>query len=193
MSRPRAEDTIRRTLRESIAVKTAMLDGQVGLVAELAGHLVDAFRAGHKLVLFGNGGSAADAQHVAAEFVNMRPGALPALALTTDTSALTAIGNDVAFDQVFARQAQALVAPGDVAVAISTSGNSPNVLHGIRTARERGALTVGFTGESGGALKGLVDLCLCVPSASTGRIQEAHIAVWHAVCEVVEQELFGAV
>ena len=191
MSGPRPEETIRRALRDSIAVKSAMLDGHVRLVAELAGHLVEAFRTGHKLVLFGNGGSAADAQHVAAEFVNMRPGALPALALTTDTSALTAIGNDVAFDQVFARQVQALVAPGDVAVAISTSGNSPNVLHGIRTARERGALTVAMTGESGGTLKGMVDLALCVPSGNTGRIQEAHIVLWHAVCEVVEREVFG--
>ena len=186
MSRPSFETVVRRALLDSIAVKSALVDGYVPVVTRLADYLVGAFRAGHKLVLFGNGGSAADAQHVAAEFVNMRSGALPAIALTTDTSALTAIANDVAFDQVFARQVQSLVTPGDVVVGISTSGNSPNVLHGVRVARERGALTVGMTGERGGELKGLVDLCLCVPSANVGRIQEAHIAVWHAVCEVVE-------
>jgi D-sedoheptulose 7-phosphate isomerase len=186
VSRPSAQTVVRRALLDSIAVKSALVDGYVPVVTHLADYLVGAFRAGHKLVLFGNGGSAADAQHVAAEFVNMRSGSLPAIALTTDSSALTAIGNDVAFDAIFARQVQALVTPGDVVVGISTSGNSRNVLHGVRVARARGALTVGMTGERGGELKGLVDLCLCVPSAHVGRIQEAHIAVWHAVCEVVE-------
>lgn len=189
-----AEVIIRRSIRESIAVKEQLLQEQTALIARLAGILVDAFRSGHKLVLFGNGGSAADAQHVAGELVNrflMDRDALPAIALTTNTSVLTAISNDAGFEHIFSRQVQALVQQGDVAVGISTSGNSPNVIKGIFAAREKGAITVGFSGRSGGKLKEQVDVCLCVPSDSTPRIQEAHITVWHAICQVVEQELFG--
>ncbi|MBN1956502.1 MAG: D-sedoheptulose 7-phosphate isomerase [Anaerolineae bacterium] len=171
-----------------------MLDHHVPLLVELAEVLVSTFQIGGKVFLFGNGGSAADAQHVAAELVNrflLDRGPLPALALTTDTSTLTAIANDIGFDQVFARQVRALVRAGDVAVGISTSGNSPNVLNGVVAAREQGAVTVGFAGRDGGRLKELVDICFCAPSTHTPRIQEAHLLAWHAICEVVEQELSG--
>lgn len=188
------EKKIRHAIQESIDVKVKLLDQQLSIIARLAELLVNTFRTDGKVVLFGNGGSAADAQHVAAELVNrfrMDRDALPAIALTTDTSILTSVGNDAAFDQVFARQVQALVQKGDVAVGISTSGKSPNVLNGIVAAREKGAITLGFTGLNGGKLKDLVDICFCAPSESTPRIQEIHITVWHAICEVVEQELFG--
>jgi D-sedoheptulose 7-phosphate isomerase len=152
------------------------------------------FRSGGKLVLFGNGGSAADAQHVAAEFVSRfkrERAALPAIALTTDTSILTAIGNDYSFDRVFARQVRALMRPGDLAAGISTSGNSPDVLEGLVAARECGARTLGFTGERGGRLRDLADLCYHAPTEDTALIQQAHITVWHAICLVVEQDLFA--
>jgi D-sedoheptulose 7-phosphate isomerase len=189
-----AEGTIRRSIRESIDVKAQLLEQHVSIMAHLAEILINALRAGKKLVLFGNGGSAADAQHVAAELVNrflMNRDALAAIALTTDTSVLTSVCNDVAFDQVFSRQVRALVQKGDVVVGISTSGNSPNVLNGIIAATEKQAVTVGFVGRGGGELKDLVDICYHVPSDSTPRIQEAQITIWHAVLEVVEQELFG--
>jgi D-sedoheptulose 7-phosphate isomerase len=188
------EEIIRHAIRESIEVKAELLEQHVSIIASLAELLIKAFRVGGKVVLFGNGGSAADAQHVAAEMVNrfqMNRDALPAIALTTDTSILTSVGNDIAFDQVFSRQVRALVQKGDVVVGISTSGNSPNILNGILAAREKGAITLGFTGRNGGKLKDLVDICLCVPSDSTPRVQEAHITIWHAICEVVEQEFFG--
>ena len=170
------------------------MNQHVSTIADLSRLLIDALRAGKKLVLFGNGGSAADAQHVAAELVSrfqMDRNALPAIALTTDTSILTSVGNDLAFDEVFSRQVQALVQRDDVAVGISTSGNSPNVINGVIAAKGRGAVTVGFTGRSGGRLKDLVDTCCHVSSDSTARIQEAHITIWHALCEVVEREMFG--
>jgi D-sedoheptulose 7-phosphate isomerase len=189
-----AEGTIRSSIRESIDVKAQLLEQHVSIMAHLAEILINALRAGKKLVLFGNGGSAADAQHVAAELVNrflMNRDALAAIALTTDTSVLTSVCNDVAFDQVFSRQVRALVQKGDVVVGISTSGDSPNVLNGIIAAKEKEAITVGFVGRGGGQLKDLVDICYHVPSDSTPRIQEAQITIWHAVLEVVEQELFG--
>ncbi|MBC7262442.1 MAG: D-sedoheptulose 7-phosphate isomerase [Chloroflexi bacterium] len=186
---------ISRAIEESMEVQRQVLEQCMAMIVEIAAVLIRALREGHKVVLFGNGGSAADAQHVAAELVNrflMERAALPAIALTTDTSILTSVSNDASFAEVFARQVEALVQEGDVAVGISTSGNSPSVLNGILAAGGKGAITVGFTGRSGGKLKELVDLCLCVPSDHTPRIQEAHITVWHAICEVVEQELFGA-
>ena len=189
-----AEQTVQRAIRESIEVKAELLKEHVSTIIHLAGLLTEAFRAGRKLVLFGNGGSAADAQHVAAELVNrflMDRDALAAIALTTDTSILTSVCNDDNFDQVFSRQVRALVQSGDVVVGISTSGNSPNVINGVIAAREKGATTVGFTGRSGGELKDLVDVCCHVPSDSTPRIQEAQITIWHALCEVVEREMFG--
>ena len=189
-----AEEIIRGVIRESIEVKSDLLNQHVSIIADLSRLLIDALRAGKKLVLFGNGGSAADAQHVAAELVNrfqMDRSPLPAIALTTDTSILTSVGNDLAFDELFSRQVRALVQRGDVAVGISTSGNSSNVINGIIAAKEKGAVTVGFTGRSGGRLKDLADACCHVSSDSTARIQEAQITIWHALCEVIEREMFG--
>jgi D-sedoheptulose 7-phosphate isomerase len=189
-----AQEIIRDAIRESIEVKSELLNQHVSTIADLSRLLIEALRAGKKLVLFGNGGSAADAQHVAAELVNrfqMDRKPLPAIALTTDTSILTSVGNDLAFDELFSRQVRALVQRGDVAVGISTSGNSSNVINGIIAAKEKGAVTVGFTGRRGGRLKDLVDTCCHVSSESTARIQEAQITIWHALCEVIEREMFG--
>jgi D-sedoheptulose 7-phosphate isomerase len=154
--------------------------------------LISAYRAGHKALFFGNGGSAADAQHLAAEFVGryLRQRApLPALALHTDTSAVTAIANDYGYEQVFARQLEALALPGDVAVAISTSGNSPSVVHAVHSARRLRLVTIALTGASGGLLRKLVDTLIAVPSEETPRIQECHILLGHALCDAVEQAL----
>jgi D-sedoheptulose 7-phosphate isomerase len=164
-------------------------------VAEITAHLVQCFREGNKLLLCGNGGSAADAQHIAAELVNRyrrdRPG-LPALALTTDTSVLTSVGNDRAFGQTFTRQVEALAQRGDVVVGLSTSGRSPNVLRALDAARARGALAIGFTGAGGGeSMAPHCDHLVIVPSAETPRIQECHEFLWHAICGMVERELFG--
>jgi D-sedoheptulose 7-phosphate isomerase len=151
----------------------------------------EALRSGHKLLFFGNGGSAADAQHLATEFVvryrKNRP-ALAAIALTTDTSALTAIGNDFGFDELFARQVEALCGPGDVAIGITTSGNSENVIRGLRAAKAAGAVTVAFTGEGGGRLAGQVDRSIFIPSKVTARIQEMHLMLGHVLCALLEQE-----
>ena len=159
-------------------------------IAQLAERAASTLTAGGKLVLFGNGGSAADAQHLAAEFVvrlrDDRP-ALAALALTVNTSVLTAAGNDYGFEHVFARQIEALVAPGDLLVALSTSGSSPNVLRGAEAGRRRGACVVALTGETGGELASLADLLINVPSRDPQRIQESHITIGHIVCSIVEQ------
>jgi D-sedoheptulose 7-phosphate isomerase len=171
-----------------------MLSESVPAISQVAASLATALQAGSKVVLFGNGGSAADAQHVAAELVNrflLERDALPAIALTTDTSILTSLANDVGCDYIFVRQIEALVREEDVAIGLSTSGNSANVIEAINAARKRGATTVALTGRSGGRLKKLVDLCICVPSENTPRIQEAHLTILHAVCQLVEEELFG--
>jgi len=153
----------------------------------------DALRHGKKILFAGNGGSAADAQHLAGELVSRfaydRPG-LAAFALTTDTSVITAIGNDYGYDRLFARQVQAVGVAGDVLVGISTSGRSPNILAALGVAREHGLVTVGLTGRSGGQMPPLCDFLLCVPSDSTPRIQEGHIAMGHAICQIIEAELF---
>lgn len=188
-----AEQAIRDAIQESIEVKTKLLRQHVAIIAHLSETLISALRAGKKLVLFGNGGSAADAQHVAAELVNrfqIDRDAFAAIALTTDTSILTSAANDFDFDQIFSRQVRALVQEGDVVVGISTSGSSPNVVNGVIAAKEKEAITAGFVGHGGGELKDLVDICCHVPSNSTARIQEAQITIWHAVVEVVERELF---
>jgi D-sedoheptulose 7-phosphate isomerase len=191
----RAEALVRDSIRQGIAAKEQLLREGLEAVVRLALLLADAFREGHKVLLFGNGGSAADAQHVAGELVGrflLDRAPLPAIALSTDSSVLTCVGNDFGFEQVFARQVQALAQAGDVAVGISTSGNSPNVLRGIEAAHALGATTVGLTAGDGGKLKALADLCLCVPAGHTPAAQEVQLAIWHAVCEVVEKELFGA-
>jgi D-sedoheptulose 7-phosphate isomerase len=155
--------------------------------------LIDAFQKGNKVLLFGNGGSAADAQHIAAEFVGRfafdRP-ALPALALSVNTSCVTAIGNDYGFDQVFSRQIEALAHGGDVAIGFSTSGNSANVVRAMEAAKKMELHTVGLTGSTGNKLAKAVDHCICVPSNETPRIQECHILVGHIISELVEQTIF---
>jgi D-sedoheptulose 7-phosphate isomerase len=181
-------DRIRQAIDASIAVKH-QLHEQAMLLADVAGRMGDALVGGNKLLFFGNGGSAADCQHLAAEFVGRflrecRP--VPALALNVNTSCVTAIGNDYGYENVFARQVEAFARPGDVAVGISTSGNSPSVIEGIRTARRLGVLTVGLTGQQGGRLKREAEFCVCVPSSETPRIQESHILIGHILCELIE-------
>jgi D-sedoheptulose 7-phosphate isomerase len=180
---------IARQLGATAAVMHDLAAKHLDTIAEMAEALIAAARAGRCLYLCGNGGSAADAQHIAAEFVGRflrERRALPAVALTTNTSILTAIGNDYGYERVFERQVEALVRPGDCLLALSTSGNSPNVLRAVEAARRRGAKTLGFTGPDGGALARAVDLCLPVPAPSTPRVQEGHIAVAHVLCDLVE-------
>jgi D-sedoheptulose 7-phosphate isomerase len=170
------------------------LDGIAVELMRAADMIVERIFSGNKLILFGNGGSAAQAQHVASELVgrfqsDRQP--LPAIALTTDTSALTSIGNDYGFEEIFARQIRALGRPDDVALAISTSGESPNVLRALDAAREKNLRTIGLTGRSGGKMRERVDLCLCVPSDSTPRIQEAHLVISHILCRMVETSLIS--
>lgn len=164
------------------------------LITETAELLVDRFKNGGKLLVMGNGGSAADAQHFVAEMVGrfkLERAALPAVALSTDTSILTAIGNDYGFDSVFSRQVEALAAAGDVVIGISTSGNSPNVLKALELARERGCRTIGLLGKDGGSIKAVCDLALIIPSSDTPRIQEGHITIIHIICDLVEKALFS--
>jgi D-sedoheptulose 7-phosphate isomerase len=179
----------------SIATKRLFVRKHAAHLAAVIELAAGALASGRKLLFFGNGGSAADAQHLAAEFVNRFKLArvpLPALALTTDTSALTSIANDFGYAQVFAKQVEALGQPGDVAFAISTSGNAPNVLRAVERCRKLGIVTVGLTGGSGGKLAGRVDHLLCVDgSRETARIQEAHILIGHTLCEIVELMLAG--
>lgn len=188
-----AEALVHATLAESARVKQAVADTLAAPIAEAGGWVAEAFRGGKKALLFGNGGSASDAQHIAAEWTGKlgpdRP-ALPAIALSANTSDLTAIGNDYGFEQVFARLVEAHGQEGDIAIAISTSGNSPNVIAAVAEARQRGLRTIGLLGKDGGKLAGRVDLPLVVPSADTQRIQESHIAIAHAIAELVDRLLF---
>ena len=184
---------VSQRIRESVAVKEKLLRDEDCLVTlrKVASIMTGALTAGNKILFMGNGGSAADAQHLAAEFTGRymreRP-ALAAMALNVNTSSLTAIGNDYSFDAVFARQIEALGRSGDVAIGLSTSGTSPNILRGMEVARSLGLVTVGLTGESGGRLKDVVEYCLCVPSSQTPRIQECHILLGHILCEIVEDD-----
>ena len=189
------EHRVTELIEASIATKQSLLSSPdlVVTVATVSEILVSALKQGNKLLLFGNGGSAADAQHIAAELVGRfafdRP-ALPAVALSVNSSCVTAIGNDYGFDQVFSRQVEALARPGDVAIGISTSGNSANVLRAMSTARKIGLKAIALTGRSGGNLKNAVDYCICVPSDKTPRIQECHILIGHIISELVEREIF---
>ena len=188
------EDLVRRTLSETIALHERVKLASVQPVLDAAAAIAESFRGGGKLLLFGNGGSAADAQHVAAELVGRfqrERAALAAIALTADTSVLSSIGNDYAFERVFARQVEALGRPGDVAFGISTSGRSPNVLAGLTTARERGLRTLALTGGDGGAIGKAADTHLNVASDSTARVQEVHRTLLHAICDLVERGLFA--
>ncbi len=188
-------ERIQQMARESGEVKRDFFQSQSYLVEQAARTLIEAISRGGKVLVFGNGGSAADAQHIAAELVNRlnhdRP-PIAAIALTTDTSILTSIGNDTSFDELFARQVRALGRPEDVALAISTSGNSPNVLLAVEAARAIGIRTIGLAGRDGGQLAGLVDVALVVGSKSTQRIQETHITIGHILCELIEDALYPA-
>lgn len=182
---------IDHSLRDSLAVLGSLAD-EVTVLTAIAARIARCFREGGTLYLCGNGGSAADAQHVAAEFVGRflaERRALPAIALSCNTSILTAIGNDYDFSQIFARQVRAAVKPSDCVVGISTSGRSANVLEAVRAARALGAATIGFTGAAGGDLGTLCDVCFRAPSSHTPRIQECHLLAWHAICEAVECEI----
>lgn len=191
----RGAELARARFEESARVKRALADASAEVVARAAALIYECLRDGHKVLICGNGGSAADAQHIAGEFVGRflkERRALPAVALTTDTSILTAIGNDYAFDVVFSRQVEALGEPGDVLIGITTSGNSPDVLRAVEAARRIGLRTIGLTGQSGGKLAPLAELCICVPTTATPRIQEGHIAIAHVVCELVEDAVVEA-
>jgi D-sedoheptulose 7-phosphate isomerase len=185
-------------LEEELKIHTRIMEQTVKecslVISEIAGCLVECFRQGSKVMLCGNGGSAADSQHIVAEFVNrfrMDRAALPAIALTVDTSILTAIGNDSSYEFIFSRQVEALARAGDVLCALSTSGGSPNILKAVEVARAHGVKTIGFTGEKGRqTMTSKCDLCLVVPSADTPRVQEVHEFIWHVLCGMVERALF---
>ena len=189
-----ATDWVKAQIEESIRVHEEVR-GLAPLVAEIGQRMAEVFRSGGRVFFFGNGGSAADAQHWAAElsgrFYLDRPG-LPAFSLTVNTSELTAIGNDFGYEMTFARPLSAMARAGDMAVGISTSGNSANVVRALQVGREQGVITVGFTGGSGGQMKSLCDFCVCIPSSNVARIQEGHELCGHSMCGVVERILFGA-
>ncbi len=190
-----SHERVARELRESAELKLRCIESIGDSIARAGSLVVEAFRSGGKLLLCGNGGSASDAQHIAAEFVNKfekQRRALPALALTTDSSNLTSIGNDLSFDQVFARQVEALGRKGDVLIAISTSGRSPNVLRAIEAAKEAGVTSIALAGRGGGPAAKAADHAVVVPHDVTSRIQEVHITVGHILCGIVDAEMFGA-
>jgi D-sedoheptulose 7-phosphate isomerase len=188
------EERILEYARQSVAVKQAFFEQHAATVSEAATLIVAAVKAGGKVLIFGNGGSAADAQHIAAELVNRltydRP-PIAALALTTDTSILTSVGNDSSFDDLFERQLRALGRPGDVALAISTSGNSPNVLRAVSAARQLNIRVVAMAGRSGGKLAPLADVALVVEADNTQHIQETHITIGHILCELIQDAIYG--
>lgn len=187
------ENTLRQFIRDHVKLIQATELELCAAASEIGDALAHAFREGRKVLLFGNGGSAADAQHIAAEFVNRykleRP-PLPAIALTTDSSTLTSIGNDYDFRDVFAKQVRALAQPGDVAIGISTSGSSANVVEGLKVARAVGCKTVALLGRSGGEAKNLADIVFVAPHDDTARIQEVHLLLEHLICDYVEHALF---
>lgn len=189
-------ELIKEQIRKSIDTKKLILDDAalIEKISQAAEAITDAYRAGNKTLLAGNGGSAADAQHIAGEFVSRfyfdRPG-IPSIALTTDTSVLTAIGNDYGFDKVFARQVQAQGLAGDVFIGYSTSGNSENIVQALKTCREKGIFSIGLTGSRQGKMDDLCDICIKIPSPETPRIQECHGLIGHIICCIVEENLFA--
>lgn len=186
---------IAKKLEESVQIKKAIATTKIGEIEHIARLIITAYKTGGKVVLCGNGGSAADAQHIACELVGqfeLRRQAFPAIALTTNTSTLTAVANDYGYDAIFSRQIEALVNEKDVVIGISTSGNSPNIVEAMKAAKIKGAKTIGLTGGNGGKLAEVADLVLIVPSNTTSRIQEAHITIGHIICELVEKELASA-
>jgi len=194
------EDPLKQYIQDEVAKSLAtiqLLAGDANITAvveQVARVSCSALRAGNKILLAGNGGSAADAQHLAGELVSRlnfdRPG-LPAFALTTDTSVLTAIGNDYGYEKLFARQLNAVGSAGDVFIAISTSGRSPNILRALEEGRRKALVTIGLTGRAGGEMSALCDYCICVPSSETPKIQEGHIILGHIICGLIEREIFG--
>ena len=189
-----ASSVIENSLNAHLKVFSDLLNNQIPIIEKCAEMIFETLMNGQKILLCGNGGSAADAQHIAAEFVGRfekERRAFPAIALTTDTSALTAIGNDYGFEQLFARQIEALANTGDLLIGISTSGNSPNVSAAVMKAREKGCQTIGLTGSKGKKLAGLCDAAVLVPAARTSRIQEAHNVIGHLWCEFVDEKLAG--
>lgn len=190
------QNYIQRQIQESIAVKQRLLEDNQAIetIKKVSSKIVQCYKNNNKTLLAGNGGSAADAQHIAGEFVSRfyfdRPG-LASIALTTDTSILTAIGNDYSYKRVFARQIQANAVSGDVFIAISTSGNSENIIEALNECKNKQVVTVGLTGKSGGKMADLCDYCIKAPSDETPRIQEAHILIAHIICAIVEEEIFG--
>ena len=187
---------ISNQVKKSIDVKQQLLKNQelMNLIKEVALKTTEIYKNGNKTLIAGNGGSAADAQHIAGEFVSRfyfdRPG-IPSIALTTDTSVITAIGNDYGYEKLFARQVQANGVKGDVFIGISTSGNSANIIEALKECKEKGIITVGLTGEKGGKMAEICDYCIKVPSNETPRVQEAHILIGHIICAVVEEAIFG--
>ena len=188
------EELAKKHIEDSIRVKEHLIKTSPKTMAQIADEIIRAYRKGNKVLWFGNGGSAADAQHLSAELLGkfyIERKALESLALTTNMSTLTAIANDYTFDEIFARQIEALIKPGDVVIGISTSGNSPNIVRGIEEAKRQGGITIAFTGAAGGKIKGNVDYMVAVPSTDTARIQESHIMIGHIICYLVEKRLFG--
>lgn len=187
---------ISNQVKKSIDVKQKLLDSQelMNLIQEVALKCVEVYKNGNKTLIAGNGGSAADAQHIAGEFVSRfyfdRPG-LASMALTTDTSIMTAIGNDYGYEKLFSRQVQANGVKGDLFIGISTSGNSANVIEALKECKKKGITTVGLTGEKGGKMAEMCDFCIRVPSNETPRVQEVHILIGHVICAVVEESIFG--
>lgn len=187
------EEKIQKSFEDSIAVKRETAEKYAAVIADMARVMIEALRNDHRIYIAGNGGSAADAQHIAGELVGrfaMERKALPVVALTTDTSVLTAVANDYGFDEVFRRQVEAHVREGDVLLCISTSGDSPNVLRALEEAKKRGAHVLALAGRDGGALARAAELCVTVPAQETWRIQETHITIGHILCELIESELF---
>ena len=187
---------IKSQIEASIQTKQRLLEDNsiMDTILEATKVVIDAYKRGNKTLIAGNGGSAADAQHIAAEFVSRfyfdRPG-IPSIALTTDTSILTAVGNDYGFDRVFARQVESNGIEGDIFIGISTSGNSTNIIEAIGVAKSKNITTIGLTGGDGGKMANMCDITIKVPSSSTPRIQESHIMIGHIICAIVEEELFG--
>jgi D-sedoheptulose 7-phosphate isomerase len=192
-----AKDIIINQISSSIAVKQDILSNQglIDIISQATQAVTSAYKLGYKTMLAGNGGSAADAQHIAGEFVSRfyfdRPG-LPSIALSTDSSIVTAIGNDYGYEKLFSRQVQAQGVKGDIFIGISTSGNSANILEALRECKMKGITSIGLTGMTGGKMEELCDICIKVPSSETPRVQEAHILIGHIICCIVEEEIFGS-
>jgi D-sedoheptulose 7-phosphate isomerase len=186
-------DKIIAEIKDSIAVKQTVIEKLIPSIEQAAKAMLQSLQAGNKIMFFGNGGSAADAQHLAGELIGRflkERKALPAIALTTDSSILTCLGNDYSFDIIFARQIEGLAKPGDIAFGISTSGNSKNILLGLEKAKATGCKTIGLLGCGGGKIAGSVDIAIAVPSKATPRVQESHIMIGHILCNLIEEGLF---